>query len=561
MTAEADLSAERSLREGERTLKQSNEQSKNDSAEAVARIRVNQDRLAANLSGQFDFIVCGAGTSGSVVAGRLAANPAVKVLLLEAGGADELESVMNPNHWVRTLGSELDWGFVTEPNPHLNGRAIPYSMGKVLGGGSSINVGTWSRGHQVDWDIYAAESGDPTWGYEAILDLYRSRIEDWTGAPDPKYRGTGGPIHVQPPADPHPFFNALLEAAESAGLQRFENSSGRLMETEAGCAFIDEIVHDGRRQSVFRSYTYSRMEQSNLTVLTGALVTRILFDRQRAAGVEFFYQGQLVRVATSHEIVLSLGAIQTPKLLMQSGIGDEAELANFHIPVVQKLPGVGRNLHDHVALGCVWEAPENTLPSAPRSQAVCFWKTDRSLDAPNFYTYARPGAAITPENNAQFAPPASSWSLSTGMRPVSRGTIHLTGPNPSDPLRIEANYLADSSDLKHLIMGLERAREIGNAAAFRAYAKREVAPGNLNESDLERFIRDGLVTFWHQCCTAKMGRDAMSVVDGRLKVYGVEGLRVADASILPRVTTGNTMAPCVVIGERAAGLLQEEHGV
>ena len=291
------------------------------------------------------------------------------------------------------------------------------------------------------------------------------------------------------------------------------------------------------------------------------MVTRILFDRQRATGVEFFHQGQLVRVATSHEIVLSLGAIQTPKLLMQSGIGDEAELANFHIPVVQKLPGVGRNLHDHVALGCVWEAAENNLPSAPRSQAVCFWKTDPALDAPNFYTYARPGAAITPENHAQFAPPLSSWSLSTGMRPTSRGTIHLTGPNPSDPLRIEANYLGDSSDLKHLIVGLERAREIGNAAAFRPFAKREVAPGTLNEVDLEPFIRNGLVTFWHQCCTAKMGRDAMSVVDGRLKVYGVEGLRVADASILPRVTTGNTMAPCVVIGERAAGILQEEHGV
>ena len=238
------------------------------------------------------YIVCGAGTSGSVVAGRLAANPAVQVLLLEAGGTDELELVMNPNHWVRTLGSELDWGFIAEPNPHLNERAIPYSMGKVLGGGSSINVGTWSRGHQVDWDAYAAEAGDPSWGYEAVLDLYRNRIEDWSGDPDPKYRGTGGPMHVQPPPNPHPFFSALLEAAESAGLPRFENSSGRLMEAEGGCAFIDEIVHDGRRQSVFRSYTYSRMEQPNLTVLTGAMVTRILFDRQRATGVEFFYQGR-----------------------------------------------------------------------------------------------------------------------------------------------------------------------------------------------------------------------------------------------------------------------------
>ena len=527
----------------------------------ASRVRANQEQLSANLGGQFDFIVCGAGTSGSVVAGRLAANPAVKVLLLEAGGSDELELVMNPNFWVKTLGSELDWGFIAEPNPHLNGRAIPYSMGKVLGGGSSINVGTWSRGHRADWDFYAAEAGDPSWGYEAVLNLYRNRIEDWAGVPDPKYRGTGGAMYVQPPANPHPFFSAVLEAAGTAGLQRFENSSGRLMEAEGGCAFIDEIVREGKRQSVFRSYAYPRMDQPNLTVLTGVTVTRILFERHRATAIEFFFQGRLVRIKASLDVVLSLGAIQTPKLLMQSGIGDEVELGTFDIPVVHKLPGVGRNLHDHVALGCVWEAPEDILPKAPRSQTVCFWKTEPGLDGPDFYTYARPGAAISPENQAKFAPPVSAWSLSTGMRPASRGAIRLTGPNASDPLKIEANYLADSSDLKSLMLGIERAREVGNAAALRPYAKREVAPGNLSGSDLEHFIRNGLLTFWHQCCTAKMGRDAMSVVDGKLKVHGIEGLRVADASILPRVTTGNTMAPCVVIGERAAEILQKEHGL
>lgn len=543
-------------------MKKFGEEIGNNPATAFAtRIRTNQEKLAANLQGQFDFIVCGAGTSGSVIAGRLAANPEVKVLLLEAGETDELELVMNPNLWVKSLGSELDWGFVAEANPHLNGRAISYSMGKVLGGGSSINVGTWSRGHQVDWDAYAAETGDSFWGYGAVLNLYRHSIEDWTGAPDPKYRGTGGPMHVQPPADPHPFFGALLEAAESVGLRRFENSSGRLMEAEEGCALIDEIVHDGRRQSVFRSYTYSRMDQPNLTVLTGATVTRILFDRKRSSGVEFSYQGKLVRVGASLEVILSLGAIQTPKLLMQSGLGDEAELGKFHIPVVQSLPGIGCNLHDHIALGCVWEVSENSLPSAPRSQAVCFWKTDPRRNAPNFYTYARPGAAITLENQAQFTPPASSWSLSTGMRPASRGAIHLTGPNASDPLQIQANYLCDPGDIKNMILGIERAREIGNSGAFRPYVKREVAPGNLNEADLERFIRNGLVTFWHQCSTAKMGRDSMSVVDGKLKVYGIEALRIADASILPRVTTGNTMAPCVVIGERASEILKAAYGM
>jgi choline dehydrogenase len=528
--------------------------------EGASRVPEDQRKLAENHR-QFDVVVCGAGTSGSVVAGRLAANPRVKVLLLEAGDTDELEIVMNPNLWVRTLGSQLDWGFVAEPNPHLNGRAIPYSMGKVLGGGSSVNVGTWSRGHQVDWDTYAAEVEDPSWGYKEVLDLYRSRIEDWRGTPDPEYRGTGGPVHVQSPPEPHPFFFALLEAAVSAGLPRFENSSGGLMEAAHGCALVDEIVHDGKRQSIFRSYTHARMDQPNLTVLTGAMVTRILFERQRAVGVEFFYQGKLVNVRASLETVVSLGAIQTPKLLMQSGIGDDLELGRFDIPVVEKLSGVGRNLHDHIALGCIWEASDKPLPTAPRSQAVCFWKTDPTMNAPNFYTYARPGAAITPANQTEFALPESSWSLSTGMRPSSRGEIHLTGSNASDPLQIQTNYLTDSKDIGSIILGIERAREIGNSVPLLPYAKREVAPGELNQKSLEHFIRNGVVTFWHQCSTAKMGRDAMSVVNGDLKVHGIESLRVADASVLPYVTTGNTMAPCVVIGERAAEILKAAHGI
>jgi len=524
-------------------------------------IAPKQKALAENLDRHFDFIVCGAGASGCVIAGRLAANPDVRVLLLEAGESDELEVVMDPTLWVRAIGSELDWGFVAAPNSRLNGRAIPYSMGKVLGGGSSVNVSTWSRGHQADWDAYAAETGDPAWGYEAVLDLYRRRIEDWKGSPDPDYRGSGGPMHVQPAPDLHPFFSAVLEAAETTGLERFENPNGRMMEADGGCAVVDEIVKKGRRQSVFRSYAYARMGQENLTVLTRALVTRIIFKGNRAAGVEILHESKLLRVDAALEVIVSLGAIQTPKLLMQSGIGDQKELVKFGIPIVQHLPGVGCNLHDHVALGCVWDVTEKPLPRTPRSQAVCFWKTTSALEAPNFYTYARAGSSTTPENQTRFGSSASSWSLFLGMRPASRGAIRLTGPNTSDPPDIQANYLADPNDLENLMIGIAHAREIGNAATLRSYARGEVAPGKLDRAGLEQFIRNGLVTFWHQCGTARMGLDRMSVVGAALKVYGVEGLRVADASVMPRVTTGNTMAPCVVIGERAAAMLQEEHGV
>jgi choline dehydrogenase len=535
--------------------------SKSDAVNFAERVRRNQQQLAAELKSRYDFIICGAGTSGSVVAARLAADPKIQVLLLEAGGTDETDLVMNPNRWPMTLGSELDWGFVTEPNPHLNGRAIGYSMGKVLGGGSSINVSTWSRGHRADWDFYASESDDPSWNYAAVLDLYRRRVEAWTGSPDPDYRGTHGTVHVQPAADPHPFSVALLEGAEALGLQRFPNSNGQMMESVGGCAFIDETVREGTRQSIFRSYVYPIMDQPNITVLTGALAARIQFTGDRAAGIEFFYNGKTHRAQATSEVILSLGAIQTPKLLMQSGIGDEAELTNAGITVRHALPGVGRNLHDHVAFGCVWENAGIPSPKIPRSQTSCFWKTRAALEAPNFYVYSHGGPDFTPENAARFKPPAACWSLSAGMKPNSRGVIHLTGSDPADPVSIDPNYLDDPQDLKDLIAGLSFAREIGNSAALRAFTGREVAPGSISVLELGQFFRNGLGTHWHQSGTAKMGRDAMAVVDGQLKVYGVDGLRIADASILPRVTTGNTMAPCVVIGEQAAAFLREDNAV
>ncbi|HEX6501652.1 MAG TPA: GMC family oxidoreductase N-terminal domain-containing protein [Terriglobales bacterium] len=524
----------------------------------VEGVRLNQQKLASNLKSHYDFIVCGAGTSGSVVAARLGADQNTQVLLLEAGGSDETDLVTNPNRWPAALGSELDWGFVAEPNPNLNGRALRYSMGKVLGGGSSINVSTWSRGHRADWDFYASESGDPSWSYESVLDLYRRRIEAWTGSPDPDYRGTDGVVHVQPAAEPHPFSIALLEGAESAGLQRFPNPNGRMMESSGGCAVLDETVRAGKRQSIFRSYVYPIMDQPNITVLTGTLTTRVLFDKGRATGVELNYQGRTLRVHAVREVVLSLGAINTPKLLMQSGIGEESELKKANIPVVQALPGVGRNLHDHVAFGCVWENTGKPSPQVPRSQTSCFWKTDARLEAPNFYVYSHGGPDFSPENAARYKPPSACWSLSAGMRPNSRGIIHLTGPDPDDPVTIDPNYLSDPQDLKNLGLGLDLAREIGHSSALRPFTGREVAPGPIHGAELQNFLRDGVGTHWHQSGTAKMGRDAMSVVDGELRVHGVDGLRVADASIMPHVTTGNTMAPCVVIGEMAAAILRRE---
>ncbi|HEX4167177.1 MAG TPA: GMC family oxidoreductase N-terminal domain-containing protein, partial [Bryobacteraceae bacterium] len=290
------------------------------SAAFLERVRSNQARLTSELKSEYDFIVCGSGSSGSVVARRLAENPEVNVLLLEAGGDDDVPPVMEAIQWPLNLGSERDWSFQAQPNPHINGRSIPFSMGKVLGGGSSVNVMAWARGHKTDWDFFASEAGDPAWNYESVLQIYR-RIEDWHGAPDPKYRGTGGPVFVEPAPNPSALASATVEASRSVGIPTFENPNGRMVEADGGASIQDLRIRNGKRQSVFRSYVFPHMDRANLTVLTEALVTRVTFDGKRATGLEIYHGGKTKQIRAGLEVVLSLGAINTPKVLMQSGIG------------------------------------------------------------------------------------------------------------------------------------------------------------------------------------------------------------------------------------------------
>jgi choline dehydrogenase len=531
------------------------------SEDFVERVRVNQSRLWSEMKTQYDFIICGSGPAGSVVARRLAENPEVSVLLIEAGGDDNVPSVTEPGQWFLNLGSERDWNFWAEPNPHLNGRVIPMNMGKVLGGGSSINVMAWMRGHRNDWDFFASEAGDPAWSYEAILGTYR-RIEDWHGVPDPDRRGVGGPVFVQPAPDPHPIASATLEAARSVGIPTFDSPNGRMMEGEGGCSIIDVLIRNGRRQSVFRAYTFPYMDRPNLTVLSQAQVTKVTFEGRRATGVELVHEGKHSRIGAGREIVLSLGAINTPKVLMHSGIGDRSALRSFGIPVVQHLPGVGQNFQDHVGIGCLWEHPDFPAPRNNAAEVTFFWKSASGVETPDLQTCQGQVPMPSIETAARFAPPAKSWTMLAGVvRPKSRGRVYLSGPNPDDPLRIEANLLSHPDDIKAALIGVELCREIGNSQALRPFARREVMPGNLKGLELQNFIRDGAISYWHQSGTARMGRDAMSVVDGELRVFGLENLRIADASIMPRVTTGNTMAACVVIGERAAEMLKTAHGV
>jgi choline dehydrogenase len=332
------------------------------------------------------------------------------------------------------------------------------------------------------------------------------------------------------------------------------------MEGDGGASIIDLIVRDGKRQSIFRSFTFPYMDRPNLTVLTHAMVTRLTFDDKRATGVELFYGGKMHRIRAGLETVLSLGAIHTPKVLMQSGIGDEAELRRLGISVVQHLPGVGQNFQDHFGIGCVWQYQQPLPPPNNASEATLFWKSNAALDTPDLQPMQAETMFCSAEIAAKFNPPGDSWSMFGGVvRPTSRGHLCLTGPNPHDPIEIDAGTLSHPDDMKAAIACVELCREIGNFAPLRPFTKREVAPGQLKGSALKDLIRDSAITIRHQTCTAKMGRDAMSVVDGNLKVYGVDNLRIADGSILPRVTTGNTMAPCVVVGQRAAEILRNEH--
>lgn len=517
--------------------------------------------MNAVLKPKYDVIVCGAGSSGSVIAARLAENPDVEVLLLEAGGSDDVPSVTEASQWPLNLGSERDWGFVSEPDPRLHGRSIGFSMGKVLGGGSSINVMLWARGHRSDWNHFAAESGEPAWGYESVLDLYR-QIEDWHGVGEPNHRGRGGPVFVQPAPDAHPVAAATVKAARTLGIPTYQSPNGRLMEDMRGAAISDMRSRGGERLSVFRTYTAPHLDKPNLTVVPHALVTRVTFQGHRATGVELIHDGALHHVTADTEVVLSLGAIHTPKVLMQSGLGNADELRGVGVAVRQHLPGVGRNFQDHYGFDCVWEFPEDVQTST-QAAAALFWDSGLGdADGPDLFACLGPFAKSTPENIAKYGLPQNSWILfGSPTHPESRGRLRLTGPDPDDPIQIEANALSDPHDVKTAIACVETLREIGNSAELRPFVAREVMPGDLTGDELETYLRNAVTTYWHESGTAKIGRDRMSVVDGHLKVYGVENLRVADASIMPRITSGNTMAPCVVIGERAAQFLKAEHRI
>jgi choline dehydrogenase len=336
-------------------------------ADRYLAIASNQSQLRASLKKSYDYIVVGSGASGSVVAGRLAQNPAAQVLLLEDGGSDLKPEILMTVLWFTNEGGKFDWSFNAERSASVNGRSIHQAMGRVLGGGSSINGMVWARGHKNDFDYWAKEAGDSAWGYNHILEIYK-RIEDWQGPADPSRRGTGGNVFVQPAPDPHPIAHAFLQGAAAHGIATFDDQNGVLLEGDGGAAITNVRIRDGRRRNIPADYLYPVMHQPNLTVLIGAHVNRITFDGATATGVEFEYRGEKRTIRVSAEVILSAGAINTPGILMHSGVGDRSELDRFGISTVSHRPGVGQNLQDHPIIGsAMWEGYE---PIAGRNNSA-----------------------------------------------------------------------------------------------------------------------------------------------------------------------------------------------
>jgi choline dehydrogenase len=523
-----------------------------DGVEHARAVEANQRARRAHLLARYDYIVCGSGSAGSAVAGRLAADPGVTVLVLEAGGSDNTSTVQRAD---APPDPSLLWAFEGAAHPGLHGRALPQVMGRVLGGGSSVNMMVWARGHQADFDGWAKETGDDGWSYANVLRLYR-RIENWQGEPDPERRGSGGPVWVQTAQDPSPLAPAVVAGAAASGIPAYAAQNGAMMEGRGGAAVAELIVRDGMRRNMPAAYLHPVMDRPNVTVLTGALVTRVVVEKAVAVGVEFHWEGRTHVVGTDREVVLSLGAFNTPRALMLSGIGDAAELRRLGVPVVAHLPGVGANFQDHSLVStCLFEPPEPIPPRNNSAEATLFWPSSDELNVPDMQPFLIEFPHLS-EIYADRAVPGA-WSLSPGIvRPTSRGRLRLRSTDPLDGVDLDWNPLGDPEEMRVLEEATRLCREIGHSAPLRPFVKRELLPGPITGRELQDFVREAVTSYGHATGTARMGTDDLAVVDPQLRVHGVRNLRVADGSIMPTITTGNTMAPCVVIGERAAELLR-----
>ena len=496
----------------------------------------------------YDFVIVGGGTAGCVLAARLSANPEVAVLLLEAGAAQSPAGAENPPAWPALLESPANWGDIALGQTAAE-RAVMVARGRVLGGSSAINAMVFVRGHRSSYDRWLKE-GAEGWGFDDLLPFFR-RTEATNGR-DPALRGTDGPLLVGPATPPNPVLVACLDAAAEAGYRRADDISGGL---EDGFGWSDLNIVAGRRQSALDAYLRPALPRGNLRVVTGALAHRLLMDRQRCIGVEYSVGGELFRAAAAGEVVLTAGAIGTPTLLMRSGIGPASALHPHGIEVVADLPGVGENLHDHPYAFIIYRSAQ-PVPAAANNhgEALGLLRSEPHLDYPDLQIIFVDISLVPPVMGG----PESGYTIAPAlMQPFSRGTVRLASGNPDVAPVVDPRYLSDPGDVQAMVTGLKIAREIGRAKALAPWRGEEVLPGAGADTDeaLRNYADSAMQSYFHPVGSCRMGVDAMSVVDPALRVHGISGLRIADASVMPSIVSGNTNATVYAIAERAATLV------
>lgn len=516
----------------------------------------------------YDYIIIGAGSAGCVLANRLSENPNNSILLLEAGGLDNRRVFQVPLLGWSLQNSDADWAYQTEPQSDMLDRRIAWPRGKVLGGSSAINAMVYIRGHRQCYDDWA-ELGNEGWSFDEVLPYFKKSEHQLRGKDE--FHATSGPLHVADPRDPNPLSCAFVDAAQEIGLPANKDFNGRKQE---GVGFYQLTQKDGRRCSASVAFLHPILNRPNLTVLTEAQATRLLFDGHRVSGVAYTQDGNPQRDNVRREVILCGGAINSPQLLLLSGIGPGDHLHKMGIPVLVDLSGVGRNLQDHLDVPIVIHAREpvtlNPHSATAEIEYRHFQKGDLTSNGPEAGGFVRTNPNLpmpdlqyhfSPSSRAELADPVmypNAFIIWPGLLlPDSRGYIELRSSNPHDYPIIQPNYLSEDSDVDILLYGVHQARQIAQAQAFKPFIDQVILPHPTMERDdeLREYIRETATTIYHPVGTCQMGVDPLAVVDPQLKVYGVEGLRVADASIMPTIINGNTNAPAIMIGEKAADLI------
>jgi choline dehydrogenase len=523
----------------------------------------------------YDYVIVGAGSAGCVLASRLTEDPNVSVLLLEAGGSDKKQEVQIPAAFSKLFKTPLDWNYETDPQPHMQDRKMYWPRGKMLGGSSSMNAMMYVRGNRHDYDEWA-ESGNPGWAFADVLPYFKKAEHYERGGND--YAGGAGPLNVADLRYVNPITRACLEAAVEAGLARTDDFNGR---TQEGVGTTLVTQKGGARHSTAVAYLRPAMKRPNLTVHTEAHAAKVLMDGKRAAGVSYTRGGAPAEARANREVILCGGAINSPQLLLLSGIGPAKDLKALGIEVVSDLPGVGQNLQDHLASGVMYHSKQPvTLVDAQKpgnvlnyllfkkgpltsnvAEGVAFLKTKPDLLVPDIELLFAPAFFV---EHGFGNPPGHGFTIGVVLlHPESTGSITLRSANPTDPPAIQPNYLANENDLKVLIEGLRWARKIAQSKALDAYRGEEFLPGASvqSDADLAEAIRARAETLYHPVGTCKMGEDPLAVVDPALRVRGVEGLRVVDASVMPTIISGHTNAPSIMIAEKAADLIKGQAAV